>query len=373
MTEDNPKAFKHQLGAQAVRELETRLLAAAPDFDVRQWRAALAPLESLELKQRVGLLADALFAGLARPFPDVARVVVQALPPPVDPDLPNQFAFWVWPLVHVVGRHGTEHPHAALDALEQLTQRFSAEFDIRPFLVRYPELTLARLRTWARHPDKNVRRLVSEGSRPRLPWGERLQAFVRDPSPTLALLELLRDDPSPNVRRSVANHLGDVAKDHPERVVALLAGWRAEAPNDAALEALARHAVRHLVKAAHPGALALLGHGAPTGLVATLQLQEARVTIGSTLTFHATLSNPGAEPARAVLDYAVRYANAQGEQSRRKVFKWSERALAPGESLTLTRRQPMRPVSIRPLYPGEHTLELQVSGQVLARATFQLV
>ena len=140
-------------------------------------------------------------------------------------------------------------------AQHALTRRFSAEFSIRPFLVRDQARTLARLLEWTTDPDPHVRRLCSEGSRPRLPWGMRLTAFVQDPGPVLPILERLKDDPSLYVRRSVANHLGDIAKDHPERVFALCQAWLDGASNER--KWLIRHALRHPAGKGHPTALAL--------------------------------------------------------------------------------------------------------------------
>ena len=142
-----------------------------------------------------------------------------------------------------------------MQAQHALTRRFSAEFSIRPFLVRDQTRTLARLLEWTTDPDPHVRRLCSEGSRPRLPWGMRLTAFVQDPGPVLPILERLKDDPSLYVRRSVANHLGDIAKDHPERVFALCEAWLDGASNER--KWLIRHALRHPAGKGHPTALAL--------------------------------------------------------------------------------------------------------------------
>ncbi len=203
--------FKERVNAEAVERIATRVAAAWPAFPAGAFVAAVVPkLADLELKDRVALVADALADRLPTPFPEALRVLVAALP-----DAPNGAVdvgggMWVWPVLTVVERRGAGEPEASLSALREMTSRFSAEFAVRPILVAHPELAYATLAEWVGDPNVHVRRLVSEGSRPRLPWGQRLPAAVSDPTRGLALIERLVDDPEPYVRRSVANHLGDV-------------------------------------------------------------------------------------------------------------------------------------------------------------------
>ena len=253
--------FKLLIHAGTVVAMGRHLRRAWPAFDaVRFETLAGAGLDALELKARAMQLADALEATLPADFALAADVIEASLAPPLplddrgepaglaEADSSAGLSGWaLWSLGEVVARRGLNDVPRALRCLHALTQRFTAEFAIRPFIARHPQPTLDTLARWVHDPSAHVRRLVSEGSRPRLPWGLRLQALVQDPTPTLPLLRALQDDPSTYVRRSVANHLNDIAKDHP----ALVADWLATHLPGAGAErtALLRHASRGLVKA----------------------------------------------------------------------------------------------------------------------------
>lgn len=347
-------------------------LGAAAGIDPAGLQQRVLPgLLELELKARVQLLADAMADWLPGEFPDQVQVLRSTLGPPADLSRKNQFDFSAWPMTMMVQRHGLQHFEVSTAALYELTQRFSAEFAIRPFLRRYPARTLALLEEWVEDPSPHVRRLVSEGTRPRLPWGERLRSFQQDPTPTLALLERLRQDPHEYVRRSVANHLGDIAKDHPERAVAVVQRWRREAPSDQ-MDALARQALRHLVKQGDPRALAAMG--IDPHVVVELAAFEAptRVELGGALELTAELLSGEDEPVDLEIDLLIHFRKKDGSL-RPKTFKGKRARLVPGERLVLQRRIPLRPVSTRRHYPGLHRVEVQVNGQVLGGSDFELV
>lgn len=275
--------LKLLLNAEGVRWAGGHLARHAPGFDRARFEAlALHDLDTLELKARAMQIADALQATLPADFDTACTAIEAALAPPQPLDAPAGVApppdpeaglsgWIVWPLGEWVARHGNRPDHLprALAALQALTQRFTAEFAIRPLLRDHPQAVLDTLHRWARHPSAHVRRLVSEGSRPRLPWGLRLHALVRDPTPTLGLLRALQDDPSESVRRSVANHLNDIAHDHPERLADWLDTHLPDAP--APRRALLRHASRTAIKQGHPRVLAAWGLGA--GFQGTVSLR----------------------------------------------------------------------------------------------------
>lgn len=346
---------------------------AGDGFDAARFRRmALADLEGLELKQRVDHIRDALAACLpaewARALPRVLAAG-EAFPPGEPGDALRGFA--AWPVIQWVPLAGAAHPEEALEALRRLTRLFSAEFAIRPFLAAHPELALGRLALWVDDPDPAVRRLVSEGSRPRLPWGERLRALQQDPGPMLPLLERLRDDPDESVRRSVANHLNDLSKDHPELLVRVCDAWLAGATPER--KALVKHALRSLVKAGHPQALALLGAGQATDLrLAGFHILTPRVLLGQALQFNFELEIPAGEARILVLDYALVFPGSRG-QARRKVFKLSTLQVEGGSRRTWQRRHPIRAITTRTYYEGECQLELLANGHCLGRAGFRLV
>ena len=357
--------FKDELGAAAGRRLAGELARAWPEFPARRFTRGLAEaLEPLELLARGNELTRRLERALPRPFADAAGVLYRALASP-------PFAGWiVLPCGGFVARAGIEEPGTALPLLAALSPRWSSEFAIRPFIERHPELTYRHLHDWSGDDDEHVRRLVSEGTRPRLPWAPRLRGLVADPSPNLPLLDSLVDDPSPYVRRSVANHLNDISKDHPDLALDLAAAWLARGEGGAWV---ARHGLRTLVKGGHPIALSLIGAGVD-GRPELLELSVDRTTIaiGQAVTFTFTLRLAGGrEPCDAVIDYRVHYAGTRGLKAP-KVFKLTRRRLEPDRPVTISRRHAFEHVSIRRIRPGLHRIDVQVNGTVLGSADIEL-
>lgn len=206
------------------------LSTVVPGFDQRKFlKEATAQLDHLEFKARADAIADAMATQLPRQFAEAAPLIIQSFGPPLEKTEGNGLApFFYLPHSSYIARRGVEDFKWGIRANYELTRRFTAEFCIRPLLIAFPNETLQQLGEWCNDPSPHVRRLVSEGTRPRLPWGIRLQIIQRDPELTLPLLDRLKNDPELYVRRSVANHLADIAKDHPERVRQVLNEWIAE-------------------------------------------------------------------------------------------------------------------------------------------------
>ncbi len=226
------------------------------DFDGKAFQqSALNGLKPLSIMQRGHHLARALREYLPERYEDAVHVLLKSLTPPQTgtEDL-GLAVFFYLPHVSFVATYGLDPAHndgrdpfeISMVAQYELTKRFSAEFSIRPFLVKWPERTLAQLEQWTDNPDPHVRRLCSEGTRPRLPWAIRIPAFIKDPRPVLPILEALKDDLDLYVRRSVANHIGDIAKDHPLLAFELCERWLEGATKER--KWLLRHAVRHPAK-----------------------------------------------------------------------------------------------------------------------------
>ena len=369
--QDTPRLMKDGLGPAAVARLREALQAADPGFDGAAFaRRAQHGLATLELKERVNHLIHAMAAGLPADFEAALPVVLRAaaaLPPPAVADKLGGFAGW--PLIDWVPVAGRGHPDVALAALRRLTPLFSAEFAVRPFLLDDPQGALATLHGWIGDPDHHVRRLVSEGTRPRLPWGVQLPMFRADPAPVLVLLTDLRDDPSEYVRRSVANNLNDIAKDHPEAVLDTCESWWAD--GGAERRALVRHGLRTLIKRGDRRALGILGFTTRPRVRAVLALSTDSLDIGANLELDLQLESTGRSPQNLVVDYVVHHQRAGGRTTA-KVFKWRTLTLAPGETVGLAKRHAFVPRSVRRLYPGAHRIEVLVGGEVAAAATFTL-
>lgn len=356
---------------KGIRELAARVQRAWPAFDAPAFlRAVLPRLPALGLNERNYLVRDALHAHLPKNFRRASAILVRSLGPPGPTGSESPTRFYIMALNAYVAAYGLEDLAHALPALREMTQRFSAEFAIRPFLDLHTASTLKTLRAWARDPHPQVRRLVSEGSRPRLPWGARLPKFVRDPRPVLALLELLREDPELFVRRSVANNLNDIAKDHPDLVVATLRRWQKSRSPET--RALVKHALRTLLKQGHPEALELLGYARGAKVrVEGLVVTPARIRIGEAIALRFHLRSRDARLRSVMVDYILHHVKANGA-TRPKVFKLTTRKLKPGERVDIAKRHSFRRIGIRPYYPGRHAVEIQVNGRVLARAEFDV-
>ncbi len=372
------EAFKHLLNAGTVHEASHHLQRAWPGFAAARFEAlALQGLDELEFKARALHLCAALEATLPEDFEHAAAVIEAALAPPgAGDDLaalrsgPLGLAGWVvWPLGEFVVRRGIDSPQRALRTLHALTQRHTAEWALRPFIERHPELTFTTLADWCGDASAHVRRLVSEGSRPRLPWGAQLKDLIRDPSPTLPLLRRLQDDPSAYVRRSVANHLNDIAKDHPQLIVQWLQHYLPDAPPPR--RALLRHACRTLIKQGHPPVLKAWGLGAPLRGEATLQLTPKTLAVGESLQMTVQLRSTAARAQALLIDYAVHHVKANGTTTP-KVFKGWTLQLDAHDDVRLQKRHSLRAVTTRRYHPGRHEVDLRINGAIVARAFFQL-
>ncbi len=354
--------FRDVYNARVISKLAHDLKAAWAPFDADAFFAdATDGLDELEMNARIALIAGALDRHLPSDFPQAARVLVSALPPEeVEPGKTDWDAFIVIPQCAFVSQRGLGHFDLSMDALNAMTRRLSAENHLRVFIELDFERAMATLQRWASDPNVHVRRLVSEGTRPRLPMTGRIQRFIDDPTPALKLLEALKADPSLYVRRSVANHLNDISKDNPEIALDTLERWNAS--DDPGTRWLVRHASRTLLKAGHPRAVDLFGYTSTPRLDLSLNILDDAVQIGGEVAFEVEITSRAQVSQRLLIDYVVDFVKANGKRAP-KVFKWTTRVLAPGQTLRLTRRQHLRPTSGRKLYPGLHGLTLQINGE----------
>lgn len=367
-------ALKNQYGPEVPAVLSEKIGAVWPAFDHDRFlELALADYDTLELMDRGRHMAAALQQVLPADYGKAIDIILASLDSPLNDDRSFAMgAFFYLPHTCFVAAFGLDDFDTSMRAMYQLTRRFTAEFCIRPFLERYPQQTLQQLAQWANDDNLHVRRLVSEGTRPRLPWAPRLPAFIADPAPVLALLEQLRDDPELYVRRSVANNLNDIGKDHPAILNQVAAAWMIDASEQR--QWLIRHALRSAVKRGDPQALAVLGFD-DSGhdlLIEACSVTPARLQEGGAVTLNVTVRNPADSERAAVIDYQVHYVKADGK-TRPKVFKIREVTLAPGAELTLARTLSVAPMTTRKHYPGRHRVELLVNGQVRPLGEFELL
>ena len=352
-------SLKNELDHAAAGRLASELALAWPDFPRRRFLRGLSDaLDPLELLARGDLLSDRLVANLPTEFGDAVSVLRRAL------DSATFTGWIVLPCGGFVARAGLDEPDTALPLLAELTSRWSSEFAIRPFIASHPERTYRYLHDWLHHDDEHVRRLVSEGTRPRLPWASRLRALVEDPTSNIALLDALVSDPSAYVRRSVANHLNDITKDHPDVALDLATRWVSRGEPAAGV---VRHGLRTLVKHGERRALDLVGVGDEDLELTDLGVDRPRIGIGEDVELTLTLALPTTAPAATdvIVDYRVHFVGARGTPKAPKVFKLTRRRLAPGQPVTIRRRHRFDHASIREIHPGRHQIDVQVNGRVL--------
>src|SRR5688572_2945663 len=375
MKAESTFSLKDQLlNAEKVAYLAGLIAAAYPKFPSAAFRTKVGEgFAELELKQRIAHITAALHASLPRRYDDALAIIVAALPPELDPSRTDDDYgdFIIAPLSLFVATYGctSEHLHASLNALRQITKRFSAEDAIRYFLNAFPEETLAFVRDCAADDNYHVRRLASEGSRPLLTWAQRLTIDYRAPLP---ILDVLFSDRTRYVTRSVANHLNDISKLDADAVLDRLRRWHAEdRQTPAEMQFITTHALRTLVKRGHAEALALMGFGTASEItIVELKTSTPRVRIGDEFRFSLTLRAD--RPQRVLVDYVMTFAG-DGRVKRQKVFRLKQVELQPNEAVTLTKAHPMRLMTTRSLHPGEHQIAVHVNGIPRGTLTFELL
>lgn len=357
-----PEALKDSFPLDIAHDLAARILRHEPSFPASEFlQRAAQGWEHLELMARGEHIASTLWTCANLPFPRLVAILVQELGPELERTEDNGMApFRHLPLSFLIARYGLGHVDESLAAMHALTRRFTAEFCIRPFLEHHRDAVLARLGEWARDPSPHARRLVSEGTRPRLPWASRLREFQRDPSLALPLLEMLRDDPHSYVRRSVANHLNDIGKDHPEVLLEVARAWWQDAPPER--RRLLEHALRVRIKQGDPEALALLGYGATDSVaVGKVRFGSKSVRVGDSIEVSFEVRNTSASTQDVLVDLRLHAVKSDGSLKPR-VFKMRRIALGAGETERLSLTLSFRPMTTRKHHPGRHEVDALVNG-----------
>lgn len=365
--------MKNGLAKPAILRIANALEQVIENFERDKFiHLALLNLDSLELKERVQHLITVLHQFLPSDFKLTAKLFFQIKPIWDHGDKDDALSsFAAWPIVDYVAQYGLEQPKLSLELLKELTALFSAEFAIRPFIIKYPDICQQYFLSWLTDNSVDVRRLVSEGTRPRLPWGQQLKNFVQDPTPNLILLETLKDDDSLYVRRSVANHLNDISKDHPDLVITLCKNWQKESNKE--LDWLIKHATRTLVKASHPKVFELLGYTVPAQVTcANFQILSDKIKTGQYLHFDLELISAAQQNQKLVIDFAIHFVKANNKQSA-KVFKLKNILLAKNDTIKLSKKYSFKKISTRKYYSGLHHIEIIINGKSLKKLPFDLL
>jgi len=278
---------------------------------------------------------------------------------------PNSLAYMIFP--DFVEVHGINDPDISLKAMEFITTFTSCEFAIRSFLLSFHDKCLMQMLIWSRHENHHVRRLASEGSRPRLPWAMAIPALKKDPRPILPILENLKNDPSEYVRRSVANNLNDIAKDNPSTVLEIAKKWKGI---NKETDWIIKHGCRTLLKKADPEVYSLFDlKGSFNCEVKNIKLDKTKLRIGERLNFSFHLFNKEEKTTKCRVEYAVYYMKSNGKQTR-KLFKITENSYDSNTSYAFSRSLSFRDLTTRVHYPGKHSLAIVINGVELSSKNF---
>ncbi len=358
----DPEFFDHL--CKVLREI-------IPGFNEREFIHSVFDTEwpDLELKQRTRKVTLALHKVLPdnfeRALPYILKIAKSYITKEYDkPAYPLIF------LPDYIEVYGMDHFEKSMDAIEYITTLISAEFAIRPFIIKYPTKAMKKMKQWSKHKNHHVRRLASEGCRPRLPWAMGFPAFKKDPKPIIPILENLKADKSEYVRRSVANNLNDIAKDHPDLVLQLAKKWKNHSPET---NWILKHGSRALLKQGHN--IALSFHGFNNKIktqVVKLKLDKKRIKIGASATFSFDAVNKESKQVALRIEYAIYYLTSTGKISK-KVFQITEKEFRAGEKISFARKQRFTDFTTRKHYPGGHKLEIIVNGVAKAIIGFQLI
>nr|WP_121271395.1 DNA alkylation repair protein [Pedobacter schmidteae] len=333
-------------------------------FDAEAFvKTATSNLDELSLNGRLRNTSVILQQFLPQDFKKAVDVLYKA-----SPYLRRGYTGLVLP--DFVALYGKANFDLSMEALRDFTQLGSSEFGIRQFLKTDPDKTLKVMEKWAEHDDHHVRRLASEGSRPRLPWSFKLEQIIKKPSLTTGILEKLKADDTLYVRKSVANHLNDISKDNTAYMLQLLKSWDSSHPHTGWI---IKHASRTLIKKGDQDSLSLFNFEKDVQLrLDNFGINTIHIKLGEELQFGFELSSLKDTPQKLVVDYAIHYTKASGEQSK-KVFKLKEINLLPGQQLQFSKKQMFKDLTTRKHYSGQHHIEIMVNGKSYGKKEFDLV
>jgi 3-methyladenine DNA glycosylase AlkC len=326
-----------------------------------------AEFETMELKERMKHTAKVLHNFLPENYADTVNLFIKIIAGlKKDGFRDGGLEFMFFP--DYIETFGINDYKNSVKAFEFITVFISCEFAVRPFILKYEEKMIAQMLAWSSHKNAAVRRLSSEGSRPRLPWAMALPFLKKNPAPILPILENLKNDPSESVRRSVANSLNDIAKDHPDIVIKIAGKWKGHSKET---DAIIKHGSRTLLKQGHTEILKHYDLQSTHLKLTAFKILTPKVKIGESLSFTFSFINEHSKAQTVRLEYAVHYKRANGHA--RKVFKISERSYPAGEKVNVSRNQSFKLITTRAFYPGEQQLSIIINGEEKGIDKFVLV
>ncbi len=323
--------------------------------------------DSYELKQRMHHIANVLQQFLASDFLTALDEIKQLVPILIQNNIKGGYAYLFLP--DFVEAYGLEHLTESVTSFELITTFVSCEFAIRPFIKKNTQYVMAKMTEWSFHSNVHVRRLASEGCRPRLPWAMALPDFKKDPKQVLIILENLRNDSELYVRKSVANNLNDISKDHPKTLIDFTKKYYGETDHT---NWILKHANRNLLKQGEPKILAVFGYGNSEQIdVQNFTIDKKTIYLGDNLIFNFDVINNSKNDLRIRLEYAVYYVKNNGTLSK-KVFQIGEKNVTAHSRLAVEKKQHFKPISTRKYYSGLHKISITANGKEFDTLEFNL-
>lgn len=374
--------FKNMYNEQFLERFSKDLIVVIPDFDAREFASQVMDneWENRELKERCKHITNVLKKFLPIEYKDaIAKILelldyVESSRPDFSQIDDTKFGLTLeygWILDNYVEQYGLDDYETSVRAIEKITQFTSCEFVTHPFIAKYPKKMMAQMLVWSKHEHWGVRRLASEGCRPRLPWAMALPSLKENPEPIIPILENLKNDPARFVRLSVANNLNDIAKDNPETVINLVKRWQGESQE---VDWIIKHGCRTLLKQGNSEVMELFGFGS-TGKnihIEDFQISTPEVKIGNSLEFSLKLFNNNNKRTKIRLEYGVYYQKANGTLAK-KVHKISEKEYAENSVTNITRKHSFRVVTTRKLHLGHHQVAVIINGNEFEKYDFELI
>ena len=366
MEDSNPSAFKHFINSNVIKKIASEIKSDHSSFSVKAFLKATKDFEPLELKARVLLVTKGLRAYLPQDYKKAVVILVDAI------KRDKLSGFELWPFSEYFGQFGLDHFDESMKAMYEMTQRFTSEFAIRPFLLKNHIKVLKYFSKWAHDKNTHVRRWVSEGSRPILPWGGKIPIFIMDPTHTLQLLDQLKFDDELYVRKSVANHLNDITKNHPAIVIKMLKLWQEDCPAEYQdrLNWIKKQALRTLIKKGDKEALKLMGvTGKAKVKMTPLKLNQKKYKLHDKLEFQFEIESTSTSKQTLVIDYLIDFMKANGKKGH-KVFKLKTFEVKGREKVLIKKSHSLKPITTMKYYSGLHHVLIQINGEIVGKADF---
>lgn len=366
----------HLFNQAKVNQIAGEIQGVYSQFESQNFvKTVVERFPQLELKQRISWMTETLKNFLPANYREAVNILLRSLPPPNDPTkTDNDFGDFIYaPYADFVAQYGCNKKDVdfSLKVLKEITMRFSAEDAIRYFINAFPEETMNELLKWSTDENYHVRRLTSEGMRPRLPWAQKI---ILSPEKALPILDNLFSDKTRYVTRSVANHMNDLSKVNPELVLETLARWQKSNKQDSQeMDYIIKHSLRSLVKMGNKQAMEFLSFSAdPEVVVSKISLKQNQVIIGSTVEFSFTVTAKKDE--RLLIDYVLYFQGKNGTMTNKKVFKLGRFEVRAGQKLVVNKRHRLgENMTTRKIYPGKHQIELQINGAKMGMKDFEVV